>query len=623
MKGVRQLCTRYILASFTILLLAACGGGGGGSSAGSAPSPIPAPPPAPPTPPTPPAVAAVPELQPVTVKIFRFTWQDVADATHYRLLENPDSGVGFTQVGADIASGVQALDHVVPLYARLNAQYILQTCNADACTDSGAIDVSGSLTAAVGFVKASNTAADDSFGHAVSLSSDGTTLAVSAPDEDSADTGIDGNQSDDSADAAGAVYVFSRTNDVWSQQAYVKASNTDAGDRFGQAVKLSADGNTMAVGAVRESSGAGGIDGDQNDNSAVHAGAVYVFSRTNDVWSQQAYIKASNTDATDSFGEGLGLSADGNTLAVGASSERSNATGINGNQADNSTGAAGAVYVFSRANGVWSQQAYVKASNPENSDHFGHGIDLSADGNTLAVSARFEDSAATGFDGDQDDNSADGSGAVYVFSRTNDVWSQQAYVKASNTDAGDRFGLAVSLSADGDTMAVGAALEASAATGIDGDQGDNSAEDAGAVYVYRRTAGVWSQQTYIKAGNTDADDTFGSSVSLSSDGNTLAVGAWFEDGGGTGIASNQRDNNFVDDSGATYVFRFSGSAWSQQAYVKASNSQTLDEYGDVVSLSGDGNTLAVGAGGEDSNAGGINGDQDDNSADDSGAVYLY
>jgi len=104
---------------------------------------------------------------------------------------------------------------------------------------------------------------------------------------------------------------------------------------------LSADGSTS-----HESSAARGLNGNQADNSALFAGAVYEFKRSGTTWSQQAYVKASNTDVGDTFGRGLGLSADGLTLAVGAIRERSTAAGINGNQSDNSAWLAGAVYIF-------------------------------------------------------------------------------------------------------------------------------------------------------------------------------------------------------------------------------------------------------------------------------------
>jgi hypothetical protein len=402
------------------------------------------------------------------------------------------------------------------------------------------------------YVKASNTdvSVSDYFGTSLALSADGNTLAVGAY-EDSAATGIGGDQANNFADDAGAVYVYVRANNAWDQQAYVKASNTDPNDLFGaRSLALSADGNTLAVGAPNEGSAATGIGGDQADNSAVYAGAVYVFVRANGAWAQQAYVKASNTGG-GWFGESLALSADGNTLAVGAIREDSAATGIGGDQADNSAVFAGAVCVFVRANNTWAQQAYVKASNTDANDKFGWSLALSADGNTLAVGAYDEDSAATGIGGDQADNSASEAGAVYVFVRANEVWAQQAYVKPSNPS--DRFGWILALSADGNTLAVGAYVEDSAATGIGGDQASNSAGGAGAVYVFVRVNKAWAQEAYVKASNTDEGDQFGSSLALSADGNTLAVGAPGEDSAATGIGGDQGDNSATH-SGAVYIY---------------------------------------------------------------------
>jgi hypothetical protein len=171
----------------------------------------------------------------------------------------------------------------------------------------------------------------------------------------------------------------------------VKASNAEADDRFGSHVAVA--GDTLVIGAP-------------------NSGAVYVFTRTGGVWSQQASVKGSNTEAGDRFGVHVALAGD--TVLVSAGGEASAATGIDGNQADNSAPDSGAVYVFTRTDGVWSQQAYVKASNTEAGDRFGI---PAVDGDTLVVGAIQEDSAATGTDGNQADNSAPISGAVYVFQR--------------------------------------------------------------------------------------------------------------------------------------------------------------------------------------------------------------
>ena len=163
---------------------------------------------------------------------------------------------------------------------------------------------------------------------------------------------------------------------------------------------------------------------------------------------QQAYLKASNTEAYDNFGYAVSLSGD--TLVVGAYGESSNATGVNAGasaEADNSAFRAGAVYVFTRTGSTWNQQAYLKASNTGAGDNFGCAVSVSGD--TLVVGAPGEASAATGVNAGataEADNSASNSGAAYVFTRSGTTWSQQAYLKASNTDMGDSFGYAVSLS---------------------------------------------------------------------------------------------------------------------------------------------------------------------------------
>ena len=470
-------------------------------------------------------------------------------------------GSGYTSVDDNIVSTgtANSIDHVVPLYGRLNAKYILQSCNSIGCTDSPEVFTStkvAQMVDSIGYFKASNTDVNDNFGSSVTLSTDGNTMVVSALGEDSNATGINGDQTDNSFAGlnlhTGAVYVFTRSGTSWSQQAYIKASNTDYGDWFGGSVSLSSDGNALAVSANGEDSNATGINGDQTDNSLTNAGAAYVFSRTGTTWSQQAYVKASNTRAYHWFGDELSLSSDGNTLAVGANGEDSNATGINGDQTDNSLTNAGAAYVFSRTGTTWSQQAYVKASNTEAGDSFGYRVSLSSDGNTLAVGAMKEDSNATGINGDQTDNSAANSGAAYVFTRSVTTWTQQAYVKASNTEDTDSFGDDLSLSSDGNTLAVGAPFEDSNATGINGDQTDNSAAGSGAVYVFARSGTSWSQQAYVKASITDRNDSFGTPI-LSGDGKTLAVGAYNEDSSATGVNGDQSTNG-SDGAGAVYVY---------------------------------------------------------------------
>jgi FG-GAP repeat len=511
---------------------------------------------------------------------------------------------------------------------------------AAARQDAPRIDFAGRPDSAIRYLKVSNLGEDDRLGRGdplvgvgMAMSADGNTLVVSSPHEDGGATGVNGNQKDESAWDAGAVYVFVRSGGRWTQQAYVKASNAQTSDRFGISLALSGDGNTLAVGATLEDSGARGVGANQADNSADSAGAVYVFARTDTRWSQQAYIKASNADAADQFGWSLALSNDGNTLAVGAQGEGSAASGINppspagsggtgGGQEDNSAADAGAAYVFVRQGATWAQQAYIKSSNAQGGDRFGFSITLSADGNTLAVGSYDEDGGASGVNGVVNEE-APGSGAAYVFLRQGTTWKQEAYVKQSTTVRNSALGSAIALSADGNTLAIGAVDETSLTRGIDGDETskqDNTVS-AGAIYVYGRTGDGWRRQAYVKSFNIGPTDLFGMRLALSRDGSVLAAGAPGQSGGGRGFKANPQDFT-APESGAVYVFLRSAGRWTQHAYIKAPNAEAFDQFGSGVALSADGATMAVAANGEDSGSG-IDGNQNDNSLRDSGAVFVY
>jgi hypothetical protein len=496
------------------------------------------------------------------------------------------------------------------------------------------LEFAGRAASAIRYLKAANPREDDRLGignalhgPGLAMSADGNTLAVSAPYEDSGATGINGNQQNDSAPDSGAAYVFVRAGNAWRQQAYIKASNTQSSDKFGFALALSGDGNTLAVTATLEDSDARGINapasggtGTQADNSADSSGAVYVFVRSGSSWSQQAYIKAANADAGDQFGWSLAVSRDGNTLAVGAQSEGGGSAGVNGDATDNSAADAGGVYVFARTGTTWTQQAYVKASNAQAGDRFGFSVTLSADGNTLAAGSYDEDGSGKGVNAASDEGAAN-SGAAYVYVRRGAIWTHDAYIKASNTVRNIAFGSAVALSADGSTLAVGAVDETNLTRGIDGDQASvpDNAVSAGAIYVFGRTGSSWQQQAYVKSFNIGPTDLFGIRMALSADGSMLAAGAPGQNGGGRGF--NARPEDFTSpESGAVYVFLRAAGKWSQQAYIKSPNAEEFDQFGSGVALSGSGSVLAASSPGDD---GGAKDDPADNSVRDSGAVFVF
>lgn len=401
------------------------------------------------------------------------------------------------------------------------------------------------------YLKSANAEADDQFG-AVAISADGDTIAVGAPREASAATGVGGDAKDNSMAAAGAVYVFERTAGVWKQAAYVKASHGRELSQFGEALALSADGHTLAVGAPGEDSAATGVDGDPWQGLAEDSGAVYVYSREGGDWQHRAYLKAANAGAADRFGVDLALSANGATLAVGAPYEASKSAGIDGDMSDDSQ-SSGAVYVFTAKTGAWSQEAYIKASNPGLGDWFGYSVALTPDGDMLAVGAPAESSAATEIDGDPWNDAAPSAGAVYMFSRLGQTWQQDAYLKTPNAGAGHSFGASVALSADGGVLAAGAATQDGGGVGSFPASAGASAPESGAAYVFSRVAGTWKHQRYLKAPNSRHDIHFGESIGLTSDAGTLVIGAPLEDSAATGVGGDLHDAS-GSRVGAVYMY---------------------------------------------------------------------
>ncbi|MES2823750.1 MAG: hypothetical protein V4732_09120 [Pseudomonadota bacterium] len=391
------------------------------------------------------------------------------------------------------------------------------------------------------------------------------------------------------------------------------------------------------------------------------------------------YIKASNAQTDDWFGWSIAISGDGNTLAVGAPAENSKSIGVNGEQNNEDSPNSGAVYIFIKNEaGVWQQEAYLKASNTEqpnegtdltflSNDRFGYQVALSTDGNTLAVSALLEDSPSTGINCSQDDfedtingvrrHASFDTGAVYIFKRAETVWTQNTYVKAMDLAPGAQFGLALAISGDGKTLAVGTPQDytdyagvfvqsssssstecfsynafnfsSNSSTSSNSSNSSNSSaissnaaisvsnssialpggSNSGAVHIFKESDTGWTQEAFLKASDANPKDNFGVSLSLSQDGNTLAVGATGED---SKDATSTNDTitlgnyRYYLDNGGVYIFSRDTSHWAEQIKVKPSYSEWIQQFGFSVALSGDGKTLAVGAPGDWSKSGTAN-----------------
>ncbi|MFV2057102.1 MAG: hypothetical protein ACC707_11585, partial [Thiohalomonadales bacterium] len=578
----------------------------------------------------------------VDLKELIFTWDPLPSIDYYRILENPNGISGFTQLvnSGDISGSRYRQPIALHLFDAMNARYRLEAYEIQGSTpvlvnSSADLSVTDLLNDAIGYFKVPRPRPSERFGTNISISEDGRTIIVGAPGADY---------------SSGLVYVFSKDKNGWSQLTGFMMPNARSDylytgtHNFGGSVSLSADGNTIAVGASRDNSASKGINGKQrydcktypappNANCAVSSGAVFVYSRdvVTGMWDPTpVYIKANTTFQGYQFGASVSLNADGNVLAIGASTART-------------------VHIYSRnlSTRIWNPNpANIKASSPS----YVNSVSLSADGNTLAVGSMYESSADSGMANNPQPNDcsdaagnanpspincARSSGVVYVYSRMSKktAWGDAVYFKAPTINTIEQFGASISLNSDGNILAVGAPYAP-------------ISNYSGSVYVYTRKNKIWgSIPVSLTAFNKDDRDRFGSSLSLSADGNTLAVGALGESSAAIGVASpyNNAFENSAYESGAVYVFtRMTNSAaWNKKAkYIKAPNTAAGDGFGGndrfgnlttSISLSANGDTLAIGAPGEDSAAGRINGEQKNdcekttptNCARDAGAVYLY
>lgn len=340
----------------------------------------------------------------------------------------------------------------------------------------------------------------------------------------SGDTALIGaNLDDTSSDNSGSAYVFTRQADgSWSQQAKLLAEDGAEDDYFGISVALS--GDTALVGTP------------EDDDKGLESGSVYVFTREADgTWSQQAKLLASDGAYRDYFGTSVALYGD--TALIGTPEDDDKGSG------------SGSVYVFTReADGAWSQQAKLLSSDGEAFDRFGYSVALSGD--TALIGAYWDDL----------------SGSAYVFTRDADgTWSEQGKLFASDSTDADRFGYSVALS--GDTAVIGASND------------DDYGSSSGSAYVFIRDNGTWSQQAKLLADDGKAFDYFGDAVAVSGD--TVLIGAHGPTHGG-------------NQPGSAYVFtRDSLGTWSQHARLVASDGAFDDFFGWSVALFED--TALIGA----------------------------
>ena len=319
-------------------------------------------------------------------------------------------------------------------------------------------------------------APNDLSGYSVSLSSDGTIIAIGA------------HQNDDSATNAGHVRIYEWNGSTWQQ----KGSDIDGvalGDRA-EEVSLSSDGTIVAIGAGRHSG---------------RTGHVRIYEWNGTAWQQ----KGADIDGEDSyhyFGASVSLSSDGTIIAIGAFGYDPDPPTISYDR--------GYVQVYEWDGTAWIQKGADMVGEAVD-DHSGTSVSLSSDGTIVAIGAQ------------KNDGNGSDAGHVRVYAYdgvTGDVdgvdgWTQMG-ADIDGEAAGDDSGWSVALSADGTTVAVGARYN------------DGNGADSGHVRVHEWNGSAWVQKGADIDGEA-ADDYSGQSVALSSDGTKVAIGADFNDGNGS------------------------------------------------------------------------------------------
>jgi len=291
----------------------------------------------------------------------------------------------------------------------------------------------------------------------------------------------------------------------------------------------------------------------RDDDTGLESGSAYVFTRTGRVWAQQEKLTASDGASNAFFG--WSVAVDGDTIVIGAVFD------------DDNGDRSGSAYVFTRIGTVWTLQEKFTASDGASGDSFGFSVAINGD--TIVIGAVFDD-----------DNGID-SGSAYVFTRTGTVWALQGKkITASDGASIDRFGLSVAV--NGDTIVVGAFLD------------DDNGSDSGNAYVFIRTGTVWALQEKLTASDGTNDDPFGLSVAVNGD--TIVIGARLDDDNGS-------------NSGSAYVFTRTGTVWTLQGKLTASDGASEDRFGSSVAVNGD--TIVIGANG------------DDDTANESGSAYVF
>lgn len=369
-------------------------------------------------------------------------------------------------------------------------------------------------------VWASDGAQDHYFGRSVATSDDLSRLIIGSPGHDV---------------YRGAAYIFERKGSTWLQDTVLTAPDGPTPfDQFGNAVGISADGQTIVVCEKYDSNEGGGS-----------AGAAHVLVFDGREWVAAAKLTASDGEPQLWLGRELALMPDVSTIVLAAPGDGHDAGGSPW----------GAAYVYDRPKGGWAdmtETVKLNASDAEQGNKFGTDVAISADGNVIVVGDQFNDEGGSK------------AGAVYIFLPTPDRsgWVEHQKFIADDATAFWRFGFALAVSPSADTILIASITDYEVA------------DNAGSAYIFVRQGEFWGQQAKVVGSGVGVGDYFGVSVDLSDDGDTALIG--------------------TSRGEEAYVFTRSGAVWTEQAILTTPH-DTLMRFGTAVALTGDATGGLIGA----------------------------
>lgn len=365
----------------------------------------------------------------------------------------------------------------------------------------------------------------DQYGYAITASADGSYVAVSSLTDD------------DSGTNAGAVYVYSKNIEGYTQMQKIISDPTLSPNGFGEVIKLSPNGKYLAI--------------SQYDTSQASDYKSYVLiyqlnsSNNNNTYNLIQTLTEQTNSAIANFidyGCSISFSFNGNRLAIGASGELNSTTGK--------------VYMYIKGNSGYVLEQEIQSSDIAVNDLFGKSLDMNYEANKIIIGAPKEDTAA-----------AD-AGTVYYFTRNGTTWTQQQKINASDGGSNDQFGIVVKMSANSLYIVVSSLYD------------DDNGDDAGAVYVYNLNGATnqWGSESKLISSDGEANDLLGNSIDINVLGNIIVIGCSLEDSSGSSSGAVYIFNRRYDNSG----LGTSINSWTQGVKLIPDDLAANDEFGQSV-----------------------------------------